>query len=142
MSVLNPLLRSGEEGAKVPLGAAKQPFIGGLFQTSEGRFYIDRAYERMDEIVQAQQTYKDYIKRGMPDRAAAYAREKSDLLMGEAMAGKFRQKMGELFAQERAIAANPRLSEAEKERQIEQLKLLENNYAKQFYAITDRTIPR
>jgi len=142
MSVLNPLLRSGEEGVKVPLGAAKQPFIGGLFQTSEGRFYIDRAYERMDEIVQAQQTYKDYIKRGMPDRAAAYAREKSDLLMGEAMAGKFRQKMGELFAQERAIAANPRLSEAEKERQIEQLKLLENNYAKQFYAITDRTIPR
>jgi hypothetical protein len=142
MSTLNPLLRSSEEGAKVPLGAAKQPFIGGLFQTSEGRFYIDRAYERMDEIVQAQQTYKDYIKRGMPDRAAAYAREKSDLLMGEAMAGKFRQKMGELFAQERAIAANPRLSEAEKERQIEQLKLLENNYAKQFYAITDRTIPR
>lgn len=136
------MLRSSEEGAKVPLGAAKQPFIGGLFQTSEGRFFIDRAYERMDEIVQAQQTYKDYIKRGMPDRAAAYAKENIDLLMGEKMAGKFRQKMGELFEQERAIAANRRLSEAEKERQIDQLKQLENTYAKSFYAITDRTTPR
>jgi Large polyvalent protein associated domain 38 len=142
MSTLNPLLRSGEEGAKVPLGAAKQPFIGGLFQTSEGRFFIDRAYERMEDIVQAQQTYKDYIKRGMPDRAAAYAKEHSELLMSEKMAGKFRQKMGELFEQERAIAANPRLSEAEKERQIDQLKQLENTYAKSFYSITDRTTPR
>jgi hypothetical protein len=142
MSTLNPLLRSSEEGAKVPLGAAKQPFIGGLFQTSEGRFFIDRAYERMDEIVQAQQTYKDYIKRGMPDRAAAYAKEHSELLMSEKMAGKFRQKMGELFEQERAIAANRRLSEDEKERQIDQLKQLENTYAKSFYSITDRTRPR
>ena len=142
MSTLNPLLRSGEEGAKVPLGAAQQPFIGGLFQTSEGRFFIDRAYERMEDIVQAQQTYKDYIKRGMPDRAAAYAKEHSELLMSEKMAGKFRQKMGELFEQERAIAANPRLSEAEKERQIDQLKQLENTYAKSFYSITDRTTPR
>lgn len=142
MSTLNPLLRSGEEGEKASVGASKLPFIGGLFQTSDGRFYIDRAYDRMEEAIQVQQTFKDMISRGQKDRAIAYAKENAALITAGSAAGEFRQQMGAFFAQERNILANPKLTEAQKDAAIEKLKAAENAYAKNFYAITDRTIPR
>lgn len=141
MSTLNPLLRSEAEGEKMPVGASRQPFIGGLFQPSEGRFVIERAYNRMNDVVQAQQTYKDYINRGQQDRAVAYAKDNAALLVGAPMAGSFRQRMGELFDMERKIIANPRLSGAEKEAKVQQLKDMQNRMALQFYAATERTTP-
>ena len=142
MSTLNPLLRSEAEGEKMPVGASRQPFIGGLFQPSEGRFLIERAYERMDDVIQAQQTYKDLVNRGQKDRAVAYAKENASLIVGAPMAGAFRQRMGELFDMERKIVANPRLSGEEKEAKVQQLKDLQNKTALNFYAATDRTTPR
>jgi hypothetical protein len=142
LSTLNPLLRSKTEGEAMPLGMAKQPFIGGMFQTSEGRFLIDRAYARMDEIVQAQQTYKDMINRGQLDRAQAFAKENTNLIMGERAAGSFRQQMGKLFAEERRLVGDSRLPGAEKEKRVQRIKDLENMYAQQFYSITDRTTHR
>lgn len=142
MSTLNPLLRSEAEGEKMPVGASRQPFIGGLFQPSEGRFVIERAYNRMNDVVQAQQTYKDYINRGQQDRAVAYAKDNAALLVGAPMAGAFRQRMGELFDMERKIIANPRLSGAEKEAKVQQLKDMQNRMALQFYAATERTTPQ
>jgi hypothetical protein len=141
MSTLNPLLRSEAEGEKMPVGASRQPFIGGLFQPSEGRFVIERAYNRMNDVVQAQQTYKDYINRGQQDRAVAYAKDNAALLVGAPMAGSFRQRMGALFDMERKIIANPRLSGAEKEAKVQQLKDMQNRMALQFYAATERTTP-
>lgn len=142
LSTLNPLLRSKAEGEAMPLGMAKQPFIGGMFQTSEGRFLIDRAYARMDEIVQAQQTYKDMINRGQLDRAQAFARENTNLIMGERAAGSFRQQMGKLFAEERRLIGDTRLTGPEKEKRVQQIKDLENLYARQFYSLTDKTTHR
>jgi len=139
MSTLNPLLRSEAEGEKMPVGASRQPFIGGLFQPSEGRFVIERAYGRMDDVIQAQQTYKDLVNRGQQDRAAAYAKENAALIVGAPMAGAFRQRMGELFDMERKIIANPRLSGDEKEARVQQLKDAQNKMALQFYAATERT---
>lgn len=139
MSTLNPLLRSEAEGEKMPVGASRQPFIGGLFQPSEGRFVIERAYGRMDDVIQAQQTYKDLMNRGQQDRAAAYAKENATLIVGAPMAGAFRQRMGELFDMERKVMANPKLSGAEKEARVQQLKNMQNKMALQFYAATDRT---
>ena len=139
MSTLNPLLRSEAEGEKMPVGASRQPFIGGLFQPSEGRFVIERAYGRMDDVIQAQQTYKDFMNRGQQDRAAAYAKENATLIVGAPMAGAFRQRMGELFDMERKVMANPKLSGAEKEARVQQLKNMQNKMALQFYAATDRT---
>ena len=141
MSTLNPLLRSEVEGEKMPVGASRQPFIGGLFQPSEGRFVIERAYGRMDDVIKAQQTYKDLVNRGQQDRAAAYAKENAALIVGAPMAGAFRQRMGELFDMERKIIANPRLSGAEKEARVQQLKDAQNRMALQFYAATERTTP-
>jgi hypothetical protein len=142
MSTLNPLLRSEAEGEKMPVGASRQPFIGGLFQPSEGRFLIERAYARMDDVVQAQQTYKDLVNRGQKDRAVAYAKENAALIVGAPMAGAFRQRMGELFAMERKIVADPRLSGAEKEAKVQKLKEMQNRMAINFYAATDKTTPR
>ena len=142
MSTLNPVLRSGAEGEKASVGAAKQPFIGGLFQTSEGRFYIDRAYDRMEDAIQVQQTYKDLISRGQRDRAVAYAKENAALIVAGGAAGEFRQQMGAFYTQERNIQANPKLTQEQKDAAIEKLKQVENAYAKKFYAVTDRTIPR
>ena len=139
LSTLNPLLRESAEGEKAPTGASKLPFVGGLFQPAEGRFLIDRAYSRMDDVIQAQQTYKDMVARGQKDRAFAYAKENADLLAGAQAAGAFRQRMGEFFALERKIAANPNMTAEEKEAKIKQLKAAENAYAARFYAATDRT---
>lgn len=140
MSTLNPLLRSEAEGEKMPVGASRQPFIGGLFQPSEGRFIIERAYNRMDDVIKAQQTYKDLMNRGQQDRAAAYAKENAALIVGAPMAGSFRQRMGELFDMERKIIASPKLSGEEKEARVQQLKDMQNRMALQFYAATERTI--
>jgi hypothetical protein len=52
LHMLDPVLRSSTEGAKASSSASKLPFVGGLFQSADGRFLIDRAYERMDEVVQ------------------------------------------------------------------------------------------
>ena len=142
MSTLNPLLRSEAEGEKMPVGASRTPFIGGLFQPSEGRFLIERAYARMDDVVQAQQTYKDMVNRGQKDRAIAYAKENAALIAGAPMAGAFRQRMGELFDMERKIMANPQLSGAEKEARVQRLKDMQNKMALQFYAASERTTPR
>jgi hypothetical protein len=142
LSTLNPLLRSKAEGEAIPLGMAKQPFIGGMFQTSEGRFITDRAYARMDEIVQAQQTYKDMINRGQLDRAQAFAKENANLIMGERAAGSFRQQMGKLFAEERRLVGDSRLSGPEKEKRVQQIKDLETAYAQRFYSLTDKTTHR
>ena len=139
MSTLNPLLRSAEEGEKMPVGASRQPFIGGLFQPVEGRFLIERAYARMDDVVKAQQTYKDMVSRGQRDRAIAYAKENAALIAGAPMAGAFRQRMGELFAIERKIMANPKLSGAEKEAQVQKIKDIQNKLAVQFYTTAEKT---
>jgi hypothetical protein len=142
MSTLNPLLRDPAEGEKMPVGASRQPFIGGLFQPSEGRFLIERAYGRMEDVISAQATYKDLVNRGQQDRALAYAKENAALIVGAPMAGAFRQRMGELFDMERKIIANPKLSGEEKEAKVQQLKDMQNRMALQFYAATERTTPR
>jgi hypothetical protein len=142
MSTLNPLLRDPAEGEKMPVGASRQPFIGGLFQPSEGRFVIERAYSRMNDVISAQQTYKDLVNRGQQDRAIAYAKENAALIVGAPMAGSFRQRMGELFDMERKIMANPKMSGAEKEAKVQQLKDMQNKMALQFYSATERTTPR
>jgi hypothetical protein len=139
MSTLNPILRSAKEGEPMPVGASKQSFIGGLFQPEEGRFLRDRAYDRMEEVIQAQQTYKDLLARGQRDRASAFAKEKAALIQGASAAGSFRQRMGELFKQERQTMADPRLTGPEKEARVQRLKDAQNRLAVSFYAATERT---
>jgi len=139
MHTLDPLLRSSAEGQKASLSAAQQPFIGGLFQKEEGRWLIDRAYDRMDEIVQAQKTFEDLIARGQGAEARAFAQKFSNKLALADDAGSLRKDMGELYSMERAIRINPNLTTEQKDLRIEQLKKLQNKLAEQFVSAADRT---
>ena len=139
LAMANPLLRSEQAGEQMSAPLSKTPFIGGLFQTAEGRFIIDRAYEYMDQVIQAQQTYKDMVARGQLAEAKAFAQQRADLLVAASAAGGFRESMGNFFAQERAIRDNPKLSQARKDELLEKLKIAENRAAQQFYSLSDRT---
>ena len=114
LALANPLLRSSKAGEEATTPLSKQPFVGGLFQTSEGRFIIDRAYDYMEQVIQAQQTYKDMVARGQLAEAKAFAQQRADLLVAASAAGGFRENMGNFFAQERAIRDNPKLTQARK----------------------------
>ena len=142
LSTLNPVLREFnpvKEGEQASAPLNKTPFVGGLFQPAEGRFLIDRAYDRMDEIVQAQQTYKDLVGRGQRAEAAAYAQKNAALIGAASEAGAFRQQMGEYFALERQIKANPNLSQEKKDQMLAALKKQENTYSEMLYKLSEKT---
>lgn len=139
LAMANPLLRSSQAGEQITTPLSKTPFVSGLFQTADGRFILDRAYEYMDEVIKAQQTYKDMVARGQLAEAKAFAQQRANLLVAASAAGGFRESMGNFFAQERAIRDNPRLSQARKEELLEKLKIAENRMAQQFYSLSDRT---
>ena len=80
------------------------------------------------------------LARGQRDRAMAYAKEHSAMIVSAPMAGAFRQRMGELFTLERKAMADPKLTGAQKEARVQQLKDLQNQLAKRFYEASERTI--
>lgn len=142
LHMLDPALRSSTEGAKASTSASKTPFVGGLFQSADGRFIIDRAYTRMEEVVQAQKGYEDLAKRGKQAEARAWAQEYASLLAQADMAGTFKKDMGELFTDERTIRADSRLSTAEKDKLIALIKAKQNQEAEAFYRATERKRPQ
>lgn len=138
LHVFDPLL--AEQGLeKATTGAAKTPFIGGLFQTKDGRFLIERAYERMEELNQVANTYKKLASSGRAAEAEEFRQNYLGMLEMSGSAGSFKQRMGEMFGQERAIREDRRLSTEQKDRLIEQLKAAQNKEAREFYAATERT---
>jgi len=139
LHMLDPVFATGVGGEKASIPASKQPFVGGLFHSAEGRFLIDRAYGRMDEIVQASNTYEGLMNKGQRAEARAFAQRESNLIAMKDEAGAFRQEMGELFSEERAIRDNPRLTTAQKDERLERLKRFENKMAEQFYKQSERT---
>lgn len=139
LHMLDPVFATGVGGEKASIPASKQPFVGGLFHSAEGRFLIDRAYGRMDEIVQASNTYEGLMNKGQRAEARAFAQRQSNLIAMKDEAGAFRQEMGELFSEERAIRDNPRLTTAQKDERLERLKRFENKMAEQFYKQSERT---
>jgi hypothetical protein len=139
LHMLDPVFATGVGGEKASIPASKQPFVGGLFHSAEGRFLIDRAYERMDDIVQASNTYEGLMNKGQRAEARAFAQRQSNLIAMKDEAGAFRQEMGEMFSEERAIRDNPRLTTAQKDERLERLKRFENKMAEQFYKQSERT---
>jgi hypothetical protein len=139
LRILDPVLGDATEGEKASQSLNKLPFIGGLFQTGDGRFLIERAYSRMEEIVQAEEGYKDLEKRGKRAEAQAFAQRNADLLAATDMAGMFRQRSGQMFADERAIRAEPTLTKAQKDALLEKIKAAQNEEARQFYAASERS---
>ena len=142
LHMLDPVLRSSTEGEKATASASKTPFFGGLFQSADGRFLIDRAYNRMEEVVQAQKGYEDLEKRGKRAEAKAWAQEYASLLAQADMAGSFKKSMGEMFTDERTIRADSRLSTERKDELIARIKAAQNREAEAFYQATERRKPQ
>jgi hypothetical protein len=142
MHMLDPLLRSSAEGQKASLSAAQQPFIGGLFQQEEGRWLIDRAYNRMEEVVQAEKTFNELVNSGKGAEARAFAQKFSTQLALASDAGSLKKELGSLYSMERAVRGNPNLTTEQKDLRIAQIKKLENRLAEQFTTVADRTIRR
>ena len=138
LHVFDPLL--AEQGlSKATAGAAKTPFIGGLFQSTDGRFLIERAYDRMEEINRVAETYKKLASTGRAAEAEEFRQNYLNMLNMSSSAGSFRQRMGEMFSQERAIREDRRLTTEQKDQRIEQLKAAQNREAKLFFAASERT---
>ena len=140
LHMLDPLF--GDVSEEASTSASKEPFIGGLFQGKEGRFLIDRAYERMQDVVQAKNTYEDLLKRGERARAESFAQRYSNLLMQADSAGTFKQRMGKMFTDERAIRGNTQMSRQEKDDILKRIKDAENAEARAYYEATEKTTPQ
>jgi hypothetical protein len=138
LHMVDPLLYSGAEGQKPTLPASKTPFISGMFQPAEGRYLIERAYERMNDVLQAQRTYQDKLKKGQRAEADSFRQNYANLISSEGAAGQFRKNMGDLFSRRRAIEANPNISQVEKDKKIEALVQQENVMARRFTSLVDR----
>ena len=138
LRALDPIMGEAlDNKATTPM--SKTPFIGGLFQTADGRFLIERAYNRMEEVTQAADSYKDLQKRGKKAEAEAFAQRYADLLAASDMAGTFRQRSGQMFADERAVRADPSLSSEQKDALLAKIKAAQQMEAKQFSEASDRT---
>ena len=141
LRALDPIMGEAlDNKATTPL--SKTPFIGGLFQTADGRFLIERAYARMEEATQAADSYKDLQKRGRKAEAEAFAQRHADLLAASDMAGTFRQRSGQMFADERAVRADPSLSREQKDALLAKIKAAQQMEAKQFSEASDKTTRR
>ena len=109
---------------------SEMPFIGSLFQPETGRGALDAVYKDIKEYEQAAQSYKDMVKAGRVAEAAEFASKYSAQIALNSTGGSFRQKMGELAELKRVIAAAPKMSGEEKQRQIEAIKRLEIQLAR------------
>lgn len=138
LHMVDPILASGEEGEKPSTPMNKMPFIGGLFQSSEGHYIIQRGYDRMNDIEQAKATYKDKIIQGKRAEAEAFRQEYGNLIEASAAAGKYKQYMGKMFEKARRVAADPKLTREEKDRMLEEISDEENKFASHFVSEVDR----
>jgi len=124
-SMANPILRGGEAGEKPDtrgLIGSETPLIGSFFQPKDATGLINKAYKDMDDIVKAKQTYKKMVEEGREDDAESYLEANADVIGMASLAGKFRQQMGELTAQERSVRADTSLSGKEKREQLDEIR--------------------
>lgn len=138
LRTLDPMLRPAGEGEKASQRESDLPFVGGLFKSTEGRYLVDRAYERMQEVTQAVGTYEKLMERGKAAEAREFAQRKADLLAAADMAGVYRKSVGENFKNERAVRESPYLSQAQKDLLIERMREARNRESAQFYGATER----
>ena len=132
VSLSNPVLRSDEAGDTPTTRASEVPVIGGLFQPKDASGLINKAYNDMEDVIKAKQTYNKKVEEGRLEEAEDYLNEKADLIGMATMAGRFRQRMGELTAQERQVRANPSLNAGEKRELLDDLRQQKIEIAKGF----------
>lgn len=139
LQVFDPLLEASGTGEKASVPLNKQPLVGGLFQSAEGRGDIDATYDHMERIQQARQTYVDLVKRGQRAEAAAFAQRYANELAAAATSGQTYKRLGDLYSKEREVRAHPTMTTAQKDNMIDKIKAEQNRIAVSFERLTDRT---
>jgi hypothetical protein len=132
VSLSNPVLRTSEAGDTPTTRASEVPVIGGLFQPKDASGLINKAYHDMDAVIAAKQTYNKKIEEGRIEDAEDYLNEQADLIGMATMAGRFRQRMGDITKQERAVRTDPKLSAGEKRQLLDELRQAKIQTAKDF----------
>ena len=138
IQLANPLLASDTkaEVAQPTTKVSKMPFIGGLFQPTEGRGTLDEAYDRMQEIQQTKGTFNKLIEEGKRAEAKEFAQEYANTLASMSISGAVQKRLGDLAKVERQIRANPKLTTEEKDARLEQLDKAKMAIARQFLAVS------
>ena len=108
------------------------PVIGAFFQPKDGSGLVEKAYDQMGQIIQADKTYKNYIDSGRDEEAEAYLTKEADLIGMANFSGQFRQQMGVLAKQERAIRSMTGISGAEKRAALDEIKEAKIELSKSF----------
>jgi len=121
-SMTNPVFRSAEQGEKPEKRPSDLPILGSFFQPKDAGGVINRAYRDVQDVVKAKETYDKLEEEGRTREANAYLDAKADLIGLAPAAGSFRQQMGELTKQERAIKSDPDLSGSEKRRLLDEIR--------------------
>ena len=121
LSLANPV-----GGAERPEGrgvlSSTSPVIGAFFQPKDANGLVDKAYQQMQDVIQADRTYKNYIDSGRDEEAEAYITKEADLIGMASFSGDFRHQMGTLAKQERAIRSMTGISGAEKRAALDEIK--------------------
>ena len=131
-SLANPVLRSGEAGTAPEGKSSELPLIGSFFQPKDAGGLINKAYADMQDVITAKQTYNKMLEDGRTGEAQAYLDANADVLGMSSMAGKFRQQMGVLTKQERAVRSAIGVSGKEKREALDEIRQAKIDLAKQF----------
>jgi hypothetical protein len=134
-SLANPILRSGEAGEKPDSRSfigSETPLFGSFFQPKDATGLINKAYGDMGDVIKAKETYDKMLEEGRDSDAQAYVDANADLIGMSSMAGKFRQQMGELTKQERAIRSATGISGKEKRDALDEVRQQKIELSKEF----------
>jgi len=121
-SMTNPVFRTAERGASPEGRPSELPVIGSFFQPTDAGGVINRAYRDMQDVIKAKQTYDKLEGEGRAKEADAYLDAKADLIGLASVAGTFRQRMGELTKQERAVKSDPTLTGPQKREELDKIR--------------------
>jgi hypothetical protein len=134
-SLANPILRDGEGGEKPDsrgMISSETPLIGTFFQPKDASGLINKAYGDMNDVIKVKQTHNKMLEEGRDKEAQAYVDANADMMGMSTMAGKFRQKMGELTKQERSVRSATGISGKEKREALDEIRQAKIELAKEF----------
>jgi hypothetical protein len=134
-SMTNPILRSSEGGEKPDargIVGSETPLIGTFFQPKDAGGLINKAYADMRDVVTAKQSYNKLLEDGREKEAQDYLDANADVMAMSSLAGKFRQQMGVITKQERAIRSATGVSGKEKREALDELRQAKIELAKEF----------
>lgn len=117
------------------------PVVGPLFQPNDAGGIISATYDRINELKQMQNTFKDLVKDGRTAEARAYLQENAEKLAAAAVAGNVQTQLQKVTQAMNAIKASG-LTPEEKREQLDKLQKLRIRIAEIGRGAIEKTIPQ